>query len=84
MYLYTCLPVYLYLLNISGMMHTVPKVSSKNMVKAQTFGTFPRFFEKIRLLKQIRMQQFRQLLQTIHQTRTGAADEIIVNRENLI
>jgi hypothetical protein len=29
------------------MMHTVPKVSSKNMVKAQTFGTFPRFFEKI-------------------------------------
>jgi len=40
-------PTDLYLLNISGMMHTIPKVSSKNMVKAQTFGTFPRFFEKI-------------------------------------
>ncbi len=38
---------FLYLLNILGMKHTVPKVSSKNMIVVQTFGTFPRFFEKI-------------------------------------
>jgi hypothetical protein len=37
-----------YLLNISGMMHIVPKVSSKNRVIVQTFGTFPRFTEMIR------------------------------------
>ncbi len=43
-----------YLLNISGMMHTVPKVSSKNRVIVQTFGTFPRFIEMIRFFCVIR------------------------------
>ena len=35
------------------------------------------------LFKQPGMQQFRQLFQSIHQTRTRTADEVIIKREDL-